>query len=57
MDKQRFTCFRDPATDVMYLQSSSLAVMLDPGSGFPLTYTNYLKLAEKKFLKGVIRNG
>ena len=49
MAKQRFTCFRNLVTDFMYLQSISLAVMLDPGSGPPLTYTNYLKLAEKKF--------
>lgn len=44
--------YRDTVTDVMYVvkdgtQEAGLTVMLDPNTGLPLTYTNWLEYKEE----------
>ena len=47
--------YREPVTDVLYLcfkgyQEGGLTAMLDPETGLPMTYTNYLAQYSEMFL-------
>lgn len=42
-----YRIFRDPVTDVLYLESDGFTVMLN-ADGKPLTYTQYIELYEAK---------
>ncbi len=46
-DNNNFDIYRCPVTDVLYIvyhgyRKGSLTVLLNPQTGFPLTYTDYL---------------
>lgn len=48
-----FIYYRDTVTDVLYVwrksgYSGGLTVMLDPATGFPLTYSRYLEIANNQ---------
>ena len=49
------TIYREPVTDVLYMvydkfNFGGVAVMLDPETGLPMTYTNYLAQYNEMFL-------
>lgn len=55
-DIQRTYYCRDTITDVMYLlteiyDGGGMTVMLDPSSGKPLTYENFKKIYDEKFIE------
>ena len=46
-----FCFYREPVTDVIYVEkrtSGGMTVMMNPETGKPLTYTDYVKIKEKQ---------